>query len=226
MKIEYQDRIDDYLLNRMSDEERKCFEMEAASDAELQEQLTFTKDVQYIMKSRNDKLAKLKEWEYKDQVAVAKPHPTYRRYLYWLSGIAALFMVVFLLHNLWIVEDELQNGCPKIRNMVIRGSSSYPDIRQLLERKEYEEALSSIQQKTLLIREDSVKFSHDISLKENEKEKKMLLLKEQQDELDWLKVYALLGLQRKEEAMMLLSDMRSNEGWYQMSADSLYQKLQ
>ena len=33
MKIDYQDRIDEYLLDRMSDEERKSFESDAAEDA-------------------------------------------------------------------------------------------------------------------------------------------------------------------------------------------------
>lgn len=225
MKIEYQDRIDDYLLDRMSDEERKSFEVEATSNKELQEQLTFTQDVQHVIKTRNEKLAKLKEWEGEEQEMVANPRPTYRRYLYWLSGIAALSMVVFLLHDLWVVEDEAHVNYQGIDNMAIRSSSSYPDIRQALEQKKYEEALSLIKQETVLIREDSARFSHDTNLNEDDKEKKMLLLKEQQDELDWLKVYALLGLQRKDDAIILLNGMRSKDGYYQMSADSLYQQL-
>lgn len=225
MKKEYQDRIDDYLLDRMSDEERKRFEVETVSNKELQEQLAFTQDVQHVMKSRNEKLAKLKEWEGEEQKKVANPRPTYRYYLYWLSGIAALFMVVFLLHDLWVVEDGRHVNYQGIDNMAIRGSSSYSDIRQALEQKKYEEALSLIKQETVLIREDSVKFSHNNNLNEDEKEKKMLLLMEQQDELDRLKVYALLGLQRKEDALMLLNEMRNREGIYQMSADSLYQQL-
>ena len=63
MKIEYQDHIDDYLLGRMSDEDSKVFEQELKNDDELREQMEFTKDVQTATKSRNEKLAKMREWE-------------------------------------------------------------------------------------------------------------------------------------------------------------------
>ncbi len=63
MKIDYQDRIDEYLLHRMSEEERLAFEKEVNSDKELQEQLSFTEDIQQVLKSRNEKLTKMAEWQ-------------------------------------------------------------------------------------------------------------------------------------------------------------------
>ena len=63
MKIEYQDKIDRYILGEMSAEERTDFEKQVAQDAELQELLEFTKNVNTAIKSRNEKLAKMKEWE-------------------------------------------------------------------------------------------------------------------------------------------------------------------
>lgn len=63
VKKEIQEIIDDYLLCRISDAEWQAFEKEAAHcDSEIQEQLSFTKDVQRITKSKNEKLARLKEW--------------------------------------------------------------------------------------------------------------------------------------------------------------------
>ena len=127
MKIEFQDRIDDYLLDRLSDEERKSFESDAAEDAELKEQLQFTETVQQATKSRNEKLAAMKEWKddyvwEDDRVAAASaaecrqtgsgynncPTPTigsrkvgssslFKKTLYWASGIAAVFVVGFFL---------------------------------------------------------------------------------------------------------------------------------
>lgn len=49
MKKEYQDRIDDYLLNRMSETERHAFERELECDEELCDQLMFTKAVQQAL---------------------------------------------------------------------------------------------------------------------------------------------------------------------------------
>ena len=127
MKIEFQDRIDEYLLDRMSDEERKSFESDAAEDAELKEQLQFTETVQQATKSRNEKLAAMEVWKddyvWEDErVAAASaaeyrptgsgynycPAPTMeesrsmprssgRRIFYWISGLAAVFVVGFFL---------------------------------------------------------------------------------------------------------------------------------
>lgn len=123
MNIDFQDRIDDYLLDRMSDEERKRFESDATADAELKEQLKFTETVQKTTKNRNEKLAALEEWKddyiWEDErVAVASateyhatdsgygycPAPSkesrriatslpFKKMLYWVSGIAAVFIV-------------------------------------------------------------------------------------------------------------------------------------
>ena len=127
MKIEYQDRIDDYLLGRMSDEERKRFESDAAEDSELKDQLNFTETVQRATRSRNEKLAAMEKWKddyvWEDErVAAASasehrptgsgydycPAPTmesrragssspFKKIFYWASGIAAVFVVGFFL---------------------------------------------------------------------------------------------------------------------------------
>ena len=52
MKIEYQDKIDRYILGEMSAEERTDFEKQVAQNAELQELLEFTKNVNTAIKSR------------------------------------------------------------------------------------------------------------------------------------------------------------------------------
>lgn len=127
MKIDYQERIDEYLLHRMSDEERMAFENEVNSDKELQEQLSFTEDVQQVLKSRNEKLAKMEEWqgdyEWEDDrvaaASVAECRPTgsgydycseptmesrrvatsspIKKMFYWGSGIAAVVIAGFFL---------------------------------------------------------------------------------------------------------------------------------
>lgn len=54
MKLKYQDMIDDYLLDRMTDEERSLFEVETSYDEELQEQLKFTEDIQKAITNQNN----------------------------------------------------------------------------------------------------------------------------------------------------------------------------
>ena len=50
-------------------------------------------------------------------------------------------------------------------------------------------------------------------------------LKDKLDELKWLKVYALIGVGRRDEALGLLSELANSDGAYQKSADSLYDVL-
>ena len=173
MKIDFQDRIDDYLLDRMSDEERKSFESDAAEDAELKEQLQFTETVQQATKSRNEKLAAMEEWKddyvWEDErVAAASaaeyrptgsgynycPAPTMkesrsmprssgRRIFYWISGIAAVFVVgFFLIQNLYVANSPVEYmPSPRMNDMTIRAGSDNSEIELLLSQKKYEDAL-------------------------------------------------------------------------------------
>lgn len=56
MRKAYQDRIDDYLLDRMTKEERHAFEKDIENNDELQEQLDFTENVQRAMKRKDEKM--------------------------------------------------------------------------------------------------------------------------------------------------------------------------
>ena len=59
MSRDFQDKIDDYVLGRMSVEERADFEKEVDQDEEKREQLEFTRNVKNAISSRQDKLAKM-----------------------------------------------------------------------------------------------------------------------------------------------------------------------
>ena len=60
MKKDFQDRIDEYILDRMSDEEKAQFEAEVSHDESKREQLEFTRNVKGAISSHADKMAKLK----------------------------------------------------------------------------------------------------------------------------------------------------------------------
>lgn len=98
MKINFQDRIGDYLLGRMSDKEQNQFETDAAEYTGLQEQLQFTQSVQQATRSQNEKFKKM---------------------LYWVSGIAAVFIVgvfVFNLYNLSSTDLAMETASLCIGN--------------------------------------------------------------------------------------------------------------
>ena len=93
MKIDFQEKIDDYVLGKMSAEDRDKFEKEVSQDIEKQEQLKLTQNVSTAIKSRNEKLAMMQKWE---QERIASK----RKIMAWASsavGVAAVFLIGFFL---------------------------------------------------------------------------------------------------------------------------------
>ena len=122
MKKDFQDRIDEYILDRMSDEEKAQFETEVSHDESKREQLEFTRNVKGAISSREDKMAKLKMMQgmydrEHQQVAASmratgtddcqySPAPQNveekkpsKRIWWWASGIAAVLVIGLFVVN-------------------------------------------------------------------------------------------------------------------------------
>ena len=122
MKTDFQDRIDEYILGRMSDEEKAQFEAEVNQDESKKEQLEFTRNVKDAISSREDKMAKLKMMQRMydrehQQVAASmratgtddcqySSAPQYieekkpsKRIWWWASGIAAVLVIGLFVVN-------------------------------------------------------------------------------------------------------------------------------
>lgn len=267
MKIDYQDRIDDYLLDRMSNEERNSFESDVAEDAELKEQLQFTETVQQATKSRNEKLAAMEEWKddymWEDErVAAASaveyhatgsgydycPEPTmesrrvatsspFKKMLYWVSGIAAVFIVGVFVFNLYRpsspeiatrtasrpTEAPGKNG-----NVSFRGRSQNMDIESQLAMGDYSKALARLERDEADIRTDLMLIERELHSRGEGREDAMT----EKDSLEtnlvrvlYLKAQALIGLDRKDEARVVLDEIRHSKSDYGIKADSLYHLL-
>ena len=78
MDEKFQDRIDNYLLNRMDDAEKTEFLREVEQDEEKKEQLEFTQDVKDSIRSREEKLQALKQFQrqYEQERKTAAYHAT------------------------------------------------------------------------------------------------------------------------------------------------------
>ena len=208
---EYQDRIDDYILDRMSDEERSTFEKEMAADAELQEQVAFMQNMRIALKSRNEKLAAMKEWE--NDYVWQEERIVKRKWPYWVSGIAAVFVAGLMIFR--TPSDIDPNG-------MLRGGDSYAYIDTLILHEQYQEALDHIEEESLSIRNDSIEVVQDSLMSKKSLDYNMLLIKEKQDDLKWQTILALLGMDRKDEALSLLNELRKEKGPYKKDAKALY----
>ena len=118
MDEKFQDRIDNYLLNRMDDAEKTEFLREVEQDEEKKEQLEFTQEVKDAIRSREEKLQALKQFQQQyeherqtaalratgtecaacacpvPEVAATKPVRAKKIWL-WISGVAAVLVVGF-----------------------------------------------------------------------------------------------------------------------------------
>ena len=119
MDEKFQDSIDNYLLNRMDDAEKTEFLREVEQDKEKKEQLEFTQNVKDAIRSREEKLQALKQFErqYEEErraaayratgteraachcpapkVAATEPVRSKKKIWLWISCVAAVLVVGF-----------------------------------------------------------------------------------------------------------------------------------
>lgn len=244
MKIEYQDKIDDYLNGRMSDTEQKEFEKDIQNNPELKDQLLFTENLQDALKSRNDIMERMELWE-SEKLSKAKKSSVKRIY-YWVSGIAALFIVGLFtfstylspyFKSLWTNDTISDNN--------IKTDNEYEIIESLLADCDYDKALKLIENKELELEfelgimvvdpvaldtvaldiidyDENVTNSDSSYVNNDDIENKY---KSEYDYILWLKSQALIGLNRIEEATYVLEKLQLPDCKYKAQADSLYKLL-
>lgn len=157
----------------------------------------------------------------------------------WISGIAAVFVAGFFLIDSFNDQELYKNqkGMPSVisendhilyikKNYLImdisslKGGGDHVEIVWMIESGELDEALNRIEREKMKIAFEQ-KALEAISDKERRAyEQKSIQLKS--DELDWLKVYALIAKGQREEVMQLLDSLRNSDGVYKERADSLY----
>lgn len=289
-----QELIDRYLLDEMTEEERRVFEALLEKEEELREQYVFTKQVRTALRSRLDKLSAMQAWEseladwnreqgmgctmaedgdhgnmaddpmeeevlrqaaalwmpkrmaqsqegvrYSQMAAPHSPSPAAeseqpvakkrRRPAYWLTGAlsaAAVVAVCFLVFRPSTVEMP---ALDMATYQSYRTGGAVSEIAALIEQKDYATALRRIEteEKALATNDaDFLKNSDNLSEEERERldyERQAANL--DRDELKWLKVYALIGLERKQEAVTLLHEISHEDGPHREEAEKLYEKL-
>lgn len=136
MELDFQDKIDEYILDRMSDEDRAQFEVAVNQDGTKREQLDFTRDVKAAVSSREEKLARLRvlqeiydnrrRQEMDDCQSLSTPQYTaekkpLNRLWWWVSGVAAVLVIGVLVVNTFH-ESSL---CTEFTSEKIINNSNY-----------------------------------------------------------------------------------------------------
>lgn len=158
---------------------------------------------------------------------VSPTHPM-RRWQYWVSGIAALLAVgCFVTLPLMRDDAEYMQG-PILPAGTARNGGDLAQIESLILNKDFDKALTAIEEAEKEMHATAPAFAPADTLDDELREQMAYEANERQlrtDDLKWLKVYALIGLEREKEALSLLDQLRNGNGEYKESAGKLYLKL-
>ncbi len=120
MREDYQDIIDRYLRGEMTPQEAKDFEKKASADAELREQLEFTRLAVSAIGSRESKMRKIKQWESEDKGKMR----------YWISGIAAAMVILIAggTYSILMRNNQVQEPVRGNENVFVIDTAKATDI--------------------------------------------------------------------------------------------------
>jgi len=254
MDEKMQDRIDKYILGMMSAEDCKTFEKDLANDMELKEQYNYTKAVKETvcehaqleeLMNQWDKEIAAERWEEEHMVAACMPmlarcaneaipkreavaaKPRRRVWLWWVSSIAAVLIVgLFMVNPLMQSEPDFTYESI-MKDGVARGGSDLSKIDNLIVSKDYAKALALIEDAEKELDEEAkvaAKLNSSAEGKE-QAEYERQEIEQRRDDLTWMKANAFIGLDRKDEAMKLLDNLRKGSGEYKEKAEALYNEL-
>ena len=211
------DRIDNYILGRMSNEERQAFENEMSVNLELQEKVALHRDIVRAMRIERDKeyLQSL-ERDIKMQKITERRRRTFAMRISSIAAAACLVLGVFVHFD--TQSDYRQYGLG-IELAISRGGGDSNKAAVAINEGHYDEALS-------LIAEGEAKpFVCDDTnpeIVEAERDE----YQREQDELQWYKTVAYMRMGKYIKAKKLLKQITLSDSEYKDEAQAALDALQ
>lgn len=221
MDDKYQDQIDNYLLNRMSHDERSDFEKELTNNETLRRQLEDTRMIKEAICSISEKRELIDEWSKTEQ-----KQQTLHKRLYWCSAVAAILVIGYVLKPYILTNEEAFIYRQIELGANYKGGMSEVTINNALLDKNYDNALALVDSAIVAINKEIDELDKKTTMNPDEKEYLRAAGKNQLTRLNWYKANALLGLKRLDEAKVILKELRLGEGPIPSAADSLLNTLQ
>ena len=218
-----QDRVDRYLLNRMSEAERAEFEQQMRDDKELREQVNFTRIVKTELADR----ARLEEMMQRCDDRRRRQHTLRRRKIVWLTtSLSAAAVVAFVVFFSWTGNDRIVPNVSSVGSEIsFRGSNVPADVATLINSGKYEEALATVDSLKTVLDKYNAEIAADTCIADDERQYRLTESTKEADRLDWLRANALIGLGKTDEAAAILLRLRSEKSAYANQADSLYKLI-
>lgn len=225
-----QDKIDRYILNEMDEKQKADFYRQLQNDPSLRQLYDFTRMVRQAIRSRADIEEMMKQWDEEEetkQAASASSSSRLRfKISYWV-GVAAGLAIVFTIFT-FIQTPKMDKHMVTMSGVVNKAAStaaptnSYADsttdspdlteINNLYHEHQYLDALALIEEKER-IEKTTATLDADLSSDP------------QLISLMWIKANTLINLNRTQEAIPLLKQLKQTECVYKEMADTLLQHI-
>lgn len=219
-----QELVDRYIRGEMNAEERESFEKQITEDEELNEVYKYTLNVKKALKDREEKEEKIEAWNREHNSNYGRKKKSPLRWVAVAIGVAAVIVVAFIMTS--------KPSVPEINTLQYesyRGGSCVIHVANLINGKQYTEALYVIGKKEKEYQTEKDSFNNISSTATPEETERMNyeLTADKNDcyELKWLKVYVYIGLGQYDDAKKILDEIRNMDGSYKAKADSLYNEL-
>ncbi|MGM9748139.1 MAG: hypothetical protein ACI3ZN_05020, partial [Candidatus Cryptobacteroides sp.] len=178
------DRIDDYILGRLDENGKKAFAEEMDKDDYLRADTTLTADIADALGRREEKVMKMQKWE-RERERERSVRNRIRKTVIWSGAVAAcvsLLLVAGWPYTYYGLQDR--------DFLASRGGTSF---ESLWESKDYDGALSSIEESILSAEEDMSLLTSKDELTAQEAYR-LEYLKLTHYELRWAKIQTLLKM--------------------------------
>ncbi len=211
-----EDRIDNYILGRMSNEERQAFEKEISVNTELQEKVALHRDIVRAMRIERDKeyLQSL-ERDIKVQEMTERRRRTFAMRISSIAAAACLVLGVFVHFD--TQSDYRQYGLG-IELAISRGGGYSDKVAELIKGGNYDEALR------LIAETEAKPFVCDDpnpEIIEAERDE----YKREQDELQWYKAVCYMRDGKYFKAKKLLKEIAASDSDFAEDAKKALEDL-
>ena len=222
-----QDIIDNYILGKMSDEERLAFEQEMSQDKNLQEEVTLQRDIVRAirLKAAKEHLQaverKIQAKERRRQVFIVTLSNIAR-------AVAACLIIAVIAGSSYYYVDTVNTyrDCGlNIQSEILaerggaRGEERYSDRAiAAMENGDYELALDIIEEG------ESIKFAFD-DPNSTLREQALLEFKFEQEDLQWFKAVTYMRMGKWIKAKRLLKEIATSDSYYKTKAQEVLKGL-
>lgn len=147
-----------------------------------------------------------------------------RRHLVPLGIVAAFAVLITAGYGFYQASTRKAEYAQQLQQAPLRSASPTTDIALLIEQQDYQSALTAIDSEECALSAQAQQTAAAGLLSE-EQEYAQLLLQDEAYQLRWLRIEALVGLDRTNEARTLLTAFAQEEGEWQQQAQNLLNRL-